>query len=65
MNNFTNNNDFDRSAILKKMSEISSKIDEEHEKGGNRNLERERELMFAQMIEGLKLNTIFSRRNYF
>ena len=47
------------------MSEISSKIDEEHEKGGNRNLERERELMFAQMIEGLKLNTIFSRRNYF
>ena len=65
MSGFNYNNEFDKDVIYHKLAEISSKLEEEQQKGeGERNIERERELMYAQMIQGLKLNTLFSNRNF-
>ena len=66
MDRFVNDNEFDKDVIYNKLAEISSKLEEEQEKGDDeRSFERERELMYAQMIQGLKLNTLLSNRNYF
>ena len=48
------------------MADISSKLEEEYSKNKeDRDAEKERELMYAQMIEGMKLNTFFSNRRYY
>lgn len=66
MDRFVNNNEFDKSVIYNKMADISSKLEEEHSKNKeDRDAEKERELMYAQMIEGMKLNTFFSNRKYY
>ena len=59
MINFVYNNEFDKDVILNKLSEISEELEKERSKESDeRSLERERELMYAQMIQGLKLNTL-------
>lgn len=66
MDRFVNNNEFDKSVIYNKIADISSKLEEEHSKNKeDRDAEKERELMYAQMIEGMKLNTFFSNRRYY
>lgn len=59
MNNSVYNNEFDKDVILNKLSEISEELEKERSKESDeKSLERERELMYAQMIQGLKLNTL-------
>ncbi len=66
MDRFVNNNEFDKDVIFNKLAELSSKLEEEVGKDDNdRDFEKERELIYAQMIQGLKLNTLFSNRNYY
>jgi hypothetical protein len=66
MDRFINNNEFDKDVIYNKLAELSSKIEEERSKNPKEySLERERELMYAQMIQGMKLNTFFSNRRYY
>lgn len=63
MNSLIYNNEFDKDAVLSKLSKISSELDKERSKNQKeRNIERERELIYAQMIQGLKLN--ISRPNW-
>lgn len=66
MNQFNYNNDFDKDVIYNKLAEISSKLEEEQNKDkGKRDKEKELRLMYAQMIQGLKLNTLFNNRNFY
>lgn len=66
MNQFNYNNDFDKDVIYNKLAEISSKLEEEQIKDkGERDKEKELRLMYAQMIQGLKLNTLFNNRNFY
>lgn len=66
MNQFNYNNDFDKDVIYNKLAEISSKLEEEQNKDkGERVKEKELRLMYAQMIQGLKLNTLFNNRNFY
>ena len=66
MNQFNYNNDFDKDVIYNKLAEISSKLEEEQNKDkGERDKENELRLMYAQMIQGLKLNTLFNNRNFY
>lgn len=63
---YVNNNEFDKDVIYDKLSDLSSKLEEEQEKNiEERDFNKERELLYAQMIQGLKLNTLFTNRNYF
>ena len=65
MDRFANNNEFDRDVIMERMYEISSKLKEESEKSDEKyDAEREKQLIYAQFIQGLKLNTLQSRWNY-
>lgn len=66
MKQFNYNNDFDKDVIYNKLAEISSKLEEEQNKDkGERDKEKELRLMYAQMIQGLKLNTLFNNRNFY
>ena len=66
MDRFVHNDEFNRDVIYQKLADISSKIEEEQEKSDEeRNIARERELVYAQMIQGLKLNTLRSNRNLY
>lgn len=66
MDRLVNNNEFDKGVIYEKLSKISSELEEEMSKDdAERSIERERELMYAQMFAGLRLNTIHSNRNYY
>jgi hypothetical protein len=66
MNRFVHNNDFDKDVIFEKLSEISSKIeDEEKKEGDERNEDKIRELIYAQWIQGLKLSTQKTGRNFY
>lgn len=66
MNSFVNDNEFDKNVIYTKLADLSSKLEKEQSKDDSeRNREREKELIYAQMIQGLKLNTIFTNRNYY
>ena len=66
MNQFNYNNDYDKDVIYNKLAEISSKLEEEQNKDkGERDKEKELRLMYAQMIQGLKLNTLFNNRNFY
>lgn len=64
MDRFVYNNEFDKDVIYNKLAELSSKLEEEKSKG-ELNLERERELMYAQLLEGMKLNIFRPNRNMF
>lgn len=66
MDRFVNDNEFDKDVIFSKLADISSKLEEEQGKDiTERDLDKERRLMYEQMIQGLKLNTMFSNRKMF
>ena len=66
MDRFVHYNEFNRDVIYQKLADISSKLEEEQEKSDEeRNIARERELVYAQMIQGLKLNTLRSNGNLY
>lgn len=66
MDRFVHNDEFNRDVIYEKLADISSKLEEEQEKSDEeRDIARERELVYAQMIQGLKLNTLRSNRNLY
>lgn len=66
MNSFVYNNEFDKDVILNKLSEISNELEKERSKeASEKSLDRERELMYAQMIQGLKLNTLRTNSKIF
>lgn len=66
MDRFVHNDEFNRDVIYEKLADISSKLEEEQEKSDEeRNIARERELVYAQMIQGLKLNTLQNNRNLY
>lgn len=66
MNSFVHNNEFDKDVILNKLSEISNELEKERSKeASEKSLDRERELMYAQMIQGLKLNTLRTNSKIF
>ena len=66
MDRFVHNNEFNRDVIYQKLADISSKLEEEQEKSDEeRNIARERELVYAQMIQGMKLNTLRSNGNLY
>lgn len=63
MDRFINNNDFNKDVVLNQMSNIASKLEEEEEKDGkDRDMNKEKELLYAQMIQGLKLNIMGGNR---
>lgn len=57
-------NEFDKDVIYNKMSKLSSDLEEERRKE-NPNADKERELMFAQLMEGMKLNVLRPTRNLY
>ena len=66
MDRFIYNNEFDKDVIYNKLAKISSQLEEEKNKSQEeRNLDRERELMYAQLLEGMKLNIFRSVRNIY
>ena len=66
MDRFVHTNEFNRDVIYEELADISSKLEEEQEKSDEeRNIARERELVYAQMIQGLKLNTLQSNGNLY
>lgn len=66
MDRFVNNNEFDKDVIFSKLADISSKLEEEQTKTNkDRDIDKERRLMYEQMIQGMKLNTMFSNRKMF
>lgn len=66
MDRFVNNNEFDKDVIFNKLADISSKLEEEQTKTNkDRDIDKERRLMYEQMIQGMKLNTMFSNRKIF
>ena len=66
MDRFVYNDEFNIDVIYEKLEDIYSKIEEEQEKSDEeRNIARERELVYAQMIQGLKLNTLRSNGNLY
>ena len=51
------NKDFDKSEIINKMNDLSEQIKEEQTKDNNEyNKEKEIELIYAQLIQGMKLS---------
>ena len=51
------NKDFDKSEIINKMNDLSEQIKEEQTKDNDKyNKEKELELIYAQLIQGIKLS---------
>ena len=51
------NKDFDKSEIINKMNDLSEQIKEEQSKDNDEyNKEKELELIYAQLIQGIKLS---------
>ena len=51
------NKDFDKSEIINKMNDLSEQIKEEQTKDNDEyNKEKELELIYAQLIQGIKLS---------
>ena len=66
MDRFVHNDEFNRDVIYEKLADISSKLEEEQEKPNEeRDITREKDLIYAQMIQGLKLNTLQSNGNLY
>lgn len=54
------NLDFNKEQILTKMERIDQEL-QEQKNLDERDLKRERELIYAKFIEGLKLNRVYNR----
>lgn len=53
------NKDFDKSEIINKMNDLSEQIKEEQTKDNDEyNKEKELELIYAQLIQGIKLSVL-------
>ena len=66
MDRFVYNDEFNRDVIYEKLADISSNLEEEQEKPNEeRDITREKDLIYAQMIQGLKLNTLRSNGNLY
>lgn len=53
------NKDFDKSEIINKMNDLSEQIKEEQTKDNDKyNKEKELELIYAQLIQGIKLSVL-------
>ena len=53
------NKDFDKSDIINKMNDLSEQIKEEQTKDNDEyNKEKELELIYAQLIQGIKLSVL-------
>lgn len=66
MDRFAYNNEFDKEVIYEKLAELSSKLEKERAKDEKeRDYEKERELIYAQFIQGLKLNTMYTKMNMY
>ena len=66
MNNLIYNNEFDKDVIFDKLSKISSELEKEFSKNEEeRDMEKERKLIYAQMIQGLKLNIMRPYQRFF
>lgn len=62
MDKYTNDSDFNKDVIYSKLAELSEQYENEVSKSDEeRDLERERELMYATFIQGLKLNTFYRK----
>ena len=54
------NKDFDKSEIINKMNDLSEQIKEEQTKDNDEyNKEKELELIYAQLIQGIKLSVFY------
>ena len=54
------NKDFDKSEIINKMNDLSEQIKEEQTKDNDKyNKEKELELIYAQLIQGIKLSVFY------
>lgn len=66
MDRFIHNNDFNKDVIYEKMSKIASELEKMEKKPQEeRNEAREKELIYAQWMQGLKLNTLYSNRGFY
>ena len=66
MDRFVHNDECNRDVIYEKLADISSKLEEEQEKSNEeRDITRASDLISAQMIQGLKLNTLWNNRNLY
>lgn len=66
MDRFSNYDDFNRGVIYDKMARLSRELKEEQNKDeSDRDADKERELIYAQLIQGMKLNAIMGHRNMF
>lgn len=66
MNRFVYNNEFEQNAIINKLSELEMQIEEEERKTEEeRDKKKEMELRYAQLIQSLKLSTMYSKRNFY
>ncbi len=65
MDRFVNFSDFDKNVILNKISDIASQLEEERSKDDDeRDVEKEKNLIYQQWIQGLKLSTQYNRRTF-
>ena len=63
MDRFIYNDEFNRDVIFEKLADISSKLEDEQKKSDeDRNPAMEMKLIYAKMIQGLKLNTLSGNR---
>ena len=66
MDRFAYNDEFEKGVIYEKLAELSSKLEKERAKDEKeRDYEKERELIYAQFIQGLKLNTMYPKTNIY
>lgn len=56
MTSYRYNEDFDNERVINKINELSEKIQEKIEEGENVDKEEVKRLMYAQLIQGLKLS---------
>jgi len=66
MDRFATYHDFDKGVIYDKLFHLRDELKKEENKDDlQRNADKEKELMFAQLMQGIKLNTQYSHRNTF
>lgn len=66
MDRFVHNKDFNKDMIFEKISDITTQLEEEQSKDEEeRDFEKEKKLIYAQWIQGLKLSTLSTGRNFY
>lgn len=66
MDRFAYNDEFNKDVIYEKLANISSELEDEQKKPNEeRDIVREKNLIYAQMIQGLKLNTLQSNKKMY